>query len=127
MTDKISDDANTGAGTNPFEIGYSPARFDPSQERYRYMLYLVAYDIRDPKRLRQVAKLCEDYGIRVEYSVFECDLSDEVFQAFSKDLFEKIEPEEDTILAYRICGVCVRRILSMGHATRPVNALVYMI
>lgn len=37
--------------------------------------YLVAYDIRDPKRLRQVAKTLEGFGTRVQYSVFICDLS----------------------------------------------------
>ncbi len=31
-----------------------------------HMLFLVAYDICDPRRLRLVAKICEDYGIRVE-------------------------------------------------------------
>ena len=40
------------------------------------MLHLIAYDIASDKRLRRVARICEDYGIRVEKSVFECDLSD---------------------------------------------------
>ncbi|MDI2029507.1 CRISPR-associated endonuclease Cas2 [Saccharopolyspora sp. TS4A08] len=37
--------------------------------------YLVAYDISDPVRLRRVAKTVEDYGERIQYSVFLCDLS----------------------------------------------------
>ena len=41
------------------------------------MLVLVSYDVamqdeRGPKRLRRVAKTCQDYGQRVQYSVFEC-------------------------------------------------------
>ena len=39
------------------------------------MFYLVAYDISDDKRLREVAKLMEAYGKRVQRSVFECSLS----------------------------------------------------
>jgi CRISPR-associated protein Cas2 len=112
---------------DPYVVGYSPAIFDPAEERYRNMLHLVAYDIRHPRRLRRVAKVCEDYGLRVEYSVFECDLADEVFERFWSDLGDEIDADEDTILAYRICGSCVQRIVSLGHATRPTNALLYML
>ena len=37
--------------------------------------FLIAYDISDPKRLRQVCKTMEEYGERLQYSVFVCDLS----------------------------------------------------
>lgn len=37
--------------------------------------YLVAYDIADPKRLRQICGIMEQYGQRIQYSVFLCDLS----------------------------------------------------
>lgn len=36
--------------------------------------YLVAYDIREPKRLRQVHKTMKAYGYALQYSVFICDL-----------------------------------------------------
>ena len=35
------------------------------------MLTLVAYDISDHKRLAKVARVCEDFGVRVQYSIFE--------------------------------------------------------
>jgi CRISPR-associated protein Cas2 len=37
--------------------------------------YLIAYDISDPRRLRRVCKAMEEYGERLQYSVFVCDLS----------------------------------------------------
>lgn len=37
--------------------------------------YLVAYDIRDPTRLRQVHKTVRSYGEPLQYSVFVCDLT----------------------------------------------------
>ncbi|AYY13996.1 CRISPR-associated endonuclease Cas2 [Actinobacteria bacterium YIM 96077] len=37
--------------------------------------HLIAYDIADPKRLRNICKLMEDFGQRLQYSVFLCDLS----------------------------------------------------
>ncbi|GIE91584.1 CRISPR-associated endonuclease Cas2 [Actinoplanes regularis] len=37
--------------------------------------FLIAYDICEPQRLRQVCKTMESYGERLQYSVFICDLS----------------------------------------------------
>ena len=37
--------------------------------------FIVSYDIADPKRLRKVFRICQDYGNHLQYSVFECDLS----------------------------------------------------
>lgn len=36
--------------------------------------HLIAYDIREPRRLRRVCKLMEAHGERLQYSVFICDL-----------------------------------------------------
>jgi len=37
--------------------------------------YLLCYDVRDTRRLRRVGKLAEEFGYRLQYSVFVCDLS----------------------------------------------------
>jgi CRISPR-associated protein Cas2 len=37
--------------------------------------FLIAYDICEPRRLRQVCKTMEEYGERLQYSMFVCDLS----------------------------------------------------
>lgn len=37
--------------------------------------YLIAYDIREPTRLRRICKLMEAHGDRLQYSVFICDLT----------------------------------------------------
>lgn len=110
-----------------YRVGITADSYDPSQKEFNHMLYIVAYDICDPKRLRYVAKTCEDYGIRVEYSVFECDLSEELFSSLWKRLTELIDEEEDSILSYRICGSCVREIESMGAVSRPGKVFLYML
>ena len=91
------------------------------------MMHLVAYDIASPKRLRKVAKTCLDYGVRVEYSVFECDLTEEDFVRFWNELNELINPDEDAIVAYRICSTCVKEALSAGVLVRPETVLAYII
>ncbi|NLB69130.1 MAG: CRISPR-associated endonuclease Cas2 [Lentisphaerae bacterium] len=95
------------------------------------MLYLIAYDISTvdksgQRRLRQVAKACENYGIRVEKSVFECDLKEEIFTVFWGSLIEIIDPDEDALIAYRICRSCVKDVLSAGALYRPVKRLAYI-
>jgi len=69
------------------------------------MMVLVTYDVNTEsaagrKRLRRVAKICENYGQRVQYSVFEC-LVDPAQWAFSRDkLTGTIEPELDSLRFY---------------------------
>ncbi len=101
--------------------------FDPSKEKYKNMLHLVAYDIRDPKRLNKVAKTCEDFGIRVEYSVFECDLDERNFVKLWERLTDIIDPDADCILAYKICNSCVSKITSIGAVVRPGKPLLYIL
>jgi CRISPR-associated protein Cas2 len=110
-----------------YRVGHIFEEYNPAKEEYKNMLHLVAYDIREPKRLRNVAKTCEDFGMRVEYSVFECDLAEKHFQQFWQLLADIIDPDEDRILAYRICGSCVTRIESMGTISRPGKPLLYIL
>lgn len=90
------------------------------------MLTLVAYDITDHKRLAKVARLCEDYGVRVQYSLFECRLETARFDDFWLDLEELIDPATDRIVAYRICASCAREILSAGTQQNTAQAVAYV-
>ena len=112
---------------NRYKIGIDFKVFEPSMEVYRNMLHLVAYDIREPSRLRKVAKVCEDYGLRVEYSVFECDLTVELFMHMWSRLCDIIDEDDDSLLAYRICGSCVQNIVSGGIVVRPGKTLLYIL
>ncbi len=60
--------------------------------------YLVSYDIREPKRLRQVAKVMLSYGSRLQYSVFVCDLSAAELVRLRFDLREVIAPIDSVML-----------------------------
>lgn len=91
------------------------------------MLRLVAYDVTDARRLRKVSAICKDYGFRIEYSIFECDLEERVFQEFWERLLKQIDPKEDRLISYRICAECVANIRSAGVAARPGKVLLYII
>ncbi len=109
-----------------YRIGDTAPQYIPNEQEPRHMVRLIAYDITTPKRLRRVAKVCEDYGVRIEKSVFECDLNEPTFARFWEQLMREIDPDEDSLIAYRICKTCVRDIQSAGVIERPEARLVYI-
>lgn len=58
-------------------------------------MYLVSYDISSSRRRRKVAKLMENYGTRVQYSVFECKLEKSVFNKMYQELCDLVRPLEN--------------------------------
>jgi len=70
---------------------------------------LVTYDVSTEtnegrSRLRKVAKICEGYGQRVQFSVFECTLGETDFTRMRIRLLRVIAPQEDSLRIYRLRG-----------------------
>lgn len=61
-------------------------------------LYIVTYDISDPKRLRRVFKTMRDFGDHLQLSVFECQLSRSELALLRERLGEIIHHREDQVL-----------------------------
>ena len=89
-------------------------------------MHIVAYDIASDRRLRRVAKICEDYGLRIEKSVFECDLENDEFERFWELLGEVVE-DADSVIDYPIPQSCRDRIRILGSARReePTEVIVF--
>ncbi len=69
------------------------------------MLVLITYDVSviaegGQKRLRRIAKTCLDYGMRVQNSVFECEVTPAQFVMLKNELIEIFNPEEDSLRFY---------------------------
>ena len=69
------------------------------------MLVLVTYDVKvsaeqGQKRLRNIAKICLDYGVRVQNSVFECEVDPAQFAFFKNKLLETYKASEDSLRFY---------------------------
>ena len=60
--------------------------------------YLVTYDVAHPRRLRRVAKILEGFGVRLQYSVFECPLDEMRFAQAKAALQPIIKHDEDQVL-----------------------------
>ncbi|MCX7706127.1 MAG: CRISPR-associated endonuclease Cas2 [bacterium] len=87
------------------------------------MFIVISYDITDDKRRNRVAKTLENYGTRVQYSVFECILEKEKFIELQQALNKIIEAEEDSIRFYQLCENCLKRveICGTGEITRDLE------
>ena len=79
---------------------------------------LVCYDISVDKRRSRVAKVCESYGTRVQFSVFECPLDETRLAQMKAALSEEIHAEEDQVLFVTLgpeSGDASLRIESVGR------------
>jgi CRISPR-associated protein Cas2 len=54
------------------------------------------------RRLRKVAQACQDFGQRVQKSVFECSVSEVQFEEVVRRLVEIIDKTEDSLRVYRL-------------------------
>ena len=66
--------------------------------------YLVCFDVREDKRLRKISVAMEDFGIRVQRSVFECHLESFQLLALKQRVSDIMNPNEDNVRYYHLCG-----------------------
>ena len=83
------------------------------------MLVVVCYDVstvedEGPRRLRRVAKACKDYGQRVQFSVFECEVDPAQWTVLRQKLIDEIDPEVDSLKFYFLGSNWRRRIEEIG-------------
>jgi CRISPR-associated protein Cas2 len=84
------------------------------------MEILVAYDIattspEGQRRLREVAKICEGYGLRVQQSVFECRIPKQDVRRLINDLNTAINPNTDRVAIYRLREPYERFVTTLGR------------
>lgn len=72
---------------------------------------IVAYDIKNDKSRSKVAQLLEKYGVRVNFSVFECLFTEVQYTKIKQQIENKINKQEDSIVYYPICVNCFTKIV----------------
>ncbi len=71
------------------------------------MMVLITYDVAlnsesGSRRLRNIAKICQDYGTRVQYSVFECEVDPAQWVQLKAKLFRAYDEEVDSLRFYML-------------------------
>lgn len=83
------------------------------------MLVLVTYDVSvtdesGPRRLRRVARACQDWGQRVQASVFEVEVDPAQWAKLRARLEGLIDPTRDSLRFYRLGANWQRRVEHVG-------------
>jgi CRISPR-associated protein Cas2 len=78
---------------------------------------VISYDIGDDKRRLKVMKTLQDYGTRVQYSVFECRLESVQFERLKRRLTPLIRERQDSIRFYFLSADDIRRIEVIGYGS----------
>ncbi len=83
------------------------------------MLVLVSYDVSfedegGKRRLRRIAKVCENYGQRVQYSVFECVVDPGQWANLRQKLLDEYEEDSDSLRFYFLGKNWQRRVENHG-------------
>ncbi|KAF0222506.1 MAG: hypothetical protein FD176_2632 [Rhodospirillaceae bacterium] len=83
------------------------------------MLVVVSYDINTEtlagrRRLRRIAKACQDYGQRVQFSVFECEVTPARWVELRARLLAILDPTTDSLRLYNLGADGHRHIEHIG-------------
>ena len=83
------------------------------------MLILVTYDVstettKGRRRLRRVAKVCQNYGQRVQKSVFECRVDATTYELLEEALLDEINEKEDNLRLYRLHDPLKKNVKEFG-------------
>lgn len=86
------------------------------------MYLLITYDVATStpagaRRLRRIAKICLDYGQRVQNSVFECQVDPSQWVQMRQKLLKEMNPNEDSLRFYQLGNHWQRRV--EHHGTKP--------
>jgi len=87
---------------------------------FQESLWIIAYDSPSNSRRRKVAHLLEGYGVRVQWSVFECRLRGDEARVLEHRLRRLIRLDEDSVRLWPLPESSCARILQLGRST-PTN------
>lgn len=74
----------------------------------------------DQRRLRRVAKICLQYGQRVQKSVFECSVTDVQKLVLVESLSQEMDNKKDSIRIYPLHDSTKEKIIHLGK-NEPVD------
>jgi len=81
------------------------------------MKYVVAYDITNDKRRTKIADILSQYGIRVNFSVFEIELTQTQKENLLYEIEQKklVHKEYDSLRFYHLCENCVAKSFDIAN------------
>lgn len=78
------------------------------------MTYFIGYDISDSEQRCRTASLLENYGVRVQYSFFQCELDSKTMEELFSKLKRFIDPKSDSLQIFPVCKDCLNLKIILG-------------
>ncbi len=91
------------------------------------MFITISYDIRDDRRRNRVFNILKDYGTNVQFSVFECNLTQEQFSRLQQRIRSVIKMDEDSVRFYLLCDTCKDKVIIVGQGMLTEDEEVYVV
>lgn len=91
------------------------------------MVYTISYDISDDRTRNKVSKILDDFGRRVQKSLFECRLDPDNISRLRRRLSRVKLEENDTVRIYSLCQSCYHRTEIFGAGELLEDRDVYVI
>ena len=99
------------------------------------MFVLITYDVENDKLRDRIARLLEGHGRRVQWSVFEChlteaqlgDLRERLEQLTQPSRTSEVQAGSYSIRIYRLCKACARRITVIGEGDVSEDEAFYLV
>ena len=82
---------------------------------------VVVYDIPNDRRRTKLHNALKDYGTPVQYSVFECLVTDAELARMKRAVARVIKPRLDHVRYYYLCAACQKRIETTRAGQEPAS------
>ena len=88
------------------------------------LFIIIAYDISITKRRNKIVKLLENYGERINLSVFECMLTESRFSELRENIEILVNTKTDQVVYYTICVDCYTKIIKYPEKNNKTEIVV---
>lgn len=92
-----------------------------SSVRAKKVFCVVAYDIKSDRHRARVSKILEKYGVRANYSVFECMFTPLQLVKVQEMLQKQIQEKDDSVIFYPMCVNCFTKTVYFPKRKRTVQ------
>lgn len=91
-------------------------------------MFIVSYDIESDKTRTKFSKFLEQYGRRLQYSVFEIKNSQRILSNIKSELdhkYKKLFTNNDSVIIYGVCEACKNKIIRIGYHAQEEQEVVF--
>ena len=86
-------------------------------------LYLICYDISNDKIRSKTSELLEQWGERINLSVFECVFTHAQLKKVTDEICRKMDQKTDSIKIYLLCRECYSKCIKIGKKDNEVDTI----